>query len=352
MSLASLAHSEHKPRARIPGFRISHRMQPLQMSSGDLVADRRASYAEMLFEAGDRAAAADLVREALSLVPGWAAGWFRLGEMLAAQGNAGAAADAWREVLRLDPQDRLGATLQLSLLGLAEGIDAPPAGFVEALFDQYAPEFDGALVEKLGYRVPELLSAAVLGAGGGPFAHVLDLGCGTGLMGERLARVASFLEGVDISAAMLRRAGAKQIYGRLVKADLNLMEFPAGIDLVTAADVFMYVGAMDAVVARVAAALPAGGLFAFSVEEHAGDEDFVLRPSRRYAHSQVGLRRLLARGGFDIVSLDQAAIRTDRGQPVGGLIVVARRTRDLAPAAGAAPQRSDQGEERELSVPH
>jgi predicted TPR repeat methyltransferase len=299
-------------------------MQPLQLSSGDLVADRRASYAEMLFEAGDHIAAAELMRETLSLVPRWAAGWFRLGEILAEADRAGEAADAWREVLRLDPEDRLGAMLKLSLTGFADGIDAPPAGFVEALFDQYAPEFDGSLLEKLEYRVPELLSGAILRAEGGPFAHVLDLGCGTGLMGERLARVASFLEGVDISSNMLKRAEAKQIYGRLVKADLNLLEFPAGVDLVTAADVFMYVGAMDAIVPRISAALPAGGVFAFSVEHHPGPEDFVLRPSRRYAHSEAYLRRLLRESGFDIGSLERATIRMDRGEPVEGLIVVGR----------------------------
>lgn len=300
-------------------------MQPLQLSSGDLVADRRASYAEMLLESGDLSAASDLLRDTLALVPRWTAGWFRLGDMLAEADRIGDAADAWREVLRLDPEDRLGATLKLSLAGFAEGIDAPPAGFVEVLFDQYASEFDASLLEKLEYRVPELLGAAILRAEGGPFAHVLDLGCGTGLMGERLAHAASFLEGVDISANMLKRAEAKQIYGRLVKADLNLMEFAAGPDLVTAADVFMYVGAMDAALPRIAAALSAGGIFAFSVEQHAGEEDFILCPSRRYAHSQSYLRRLLAATGFDIVSLEQAAIRTDRGEPVDGLIAVARK---------------------------
>lgn len=315
-------------------------MLPLQLSSGDLVADRRASYAEMLFEAGDRAAAADLMREALALAPGWAAGWFRLGEMLAEADRGADAADAWREVLRLDPEDRLGATLKLSLTGFADRIDAPPAGFVEALFDQYAPEFDGSLLEKLEYRVPELLSAAILRAAGGSFAHVLDLGCGTGLMGERLVRAASFLEGVDISANMLKRAEAKHIYGRLVKADLNLLDFPAGVDLVTAADVFMYVGAMDAVLPRVAAALPAGGIFAFSVEHHAGPEDFVLRPSRRYAHSEAYLSRLLAENGFEIVSLEKAAIRMDRGEPVEGLMVVGRIS--LSSTAGAAATRQDE----------
>lgn len=301
-------------------------MLPLQLSSGDLVADRRASYAQMLFEAGDHLPAAELMREALALAPDWAAGWFRLGEMLAEAGELAAAADAWREALRCDPDDRLGATLKLGLIGAAEGINAPPAGFVEALFDQYAAEFDASLIEKLDYRVPELLADAITRAAGHAFAHLVDLGCGTGLMGERLARIASFLEGVDLSARMLKRAEAKGIYGRLVKADLNLFEFPAGADLVTAADVFMYVGALDRIVARIAAALPEGGVLAFSVERHEGAGDFVLHPSRRYAHSEAYLRRLLATNGFDVLSLDEATIRMDRGEPVAGLIVVARRT--------------------------
>jgi len=308
-------------------------MLPIQLSSGDLVADRRASYAEMLFDGGDHAAAADLMRDAVALAPGWVAGRFRLGEMLESAGRLAEAADAWREALRLDPDDRLGATLKLGLVGAAE-IDAPPAGFVEALFDQYAPEFDGSLLEKLEYRVPELLVEAIAAAGYERFAHALDLGCGTGLMGERLARIASFLEGVDISAGMLKRAEARQIYGRLLKGDLNLMIFPEGVDLVTAADVFMYVGAMDAIVSRIAAALPAGGVFAFSVEHHDGPEEMVLRPSRRYAHSRAYLRRLLEGSGFDTVSLEAAAIRTDRGEPLEGLIVVARKK---AMAGAAAP---------------
>jgi predicted TPR repeat methyltransferase len=228
-------------------------------------------------------------------------------------------------VLRLDPADRLGATLRLGLMGVVGGIDAPPAGFVEALFDQYASEFDAALLEKLEYRVPELLADAIARAVPGGFSHLVDLGCGTGLMGERLARSVSFLEGVDISANMLKRAEAKQIYGRLARADLNLFEFPVGMDIVTAADVFMYVGALDGLVVRIATALPAGGTFACSVEHHGGPEDFVLRPSRRYAHSEAYLRRLLGNSGFDILSLESAAIRTDRGEPIEGLIVVARR---------------------------
>lgn len=299
-------------------------MKPLPLSSGDLLADRRADYAEMLFDSGDHAAAAELMLGALELAPGWAMGWFRLGEMQEAAGALGEAAEAWRMALKLDAADRPGAALKLELIGQAPASAGPPGAFVEALFDQYAGSFDQSLVGKLAYRVPELLFGAIRAGGERRFEQAIDLGCGTGLMGERLRPITGFLEGHDISSAMLKKAEAKKVYDRLVKSDLQSPSLPAAsADLVTAADVFMYVGALDAVVAGAAATLLPGGIFAFSVEKHDGAEDFVLRPSRRYAHSQAYLRRLLDAHGLSVASLAAAPIRTDRGEPVEGLIVVA-----------------------------
>ena len=299
-------------------------MKPLQLSSGDLLADRRHDYAERLFASGDHAAAAELMRGALELAPDWALGWFRMGEMHEAAGALDQAAEAWRMAQKLDPDDRAGAALKLELIGRAPASAEPPGAFVEALFDQYAQTFDKALVEKLDYRVPEFLAAAIAKSGHPRFAHALDLGCGTGLMGERLRPIATFLEGCDISAAMLKKAEAKGTYDRLFKADLQTLALPAGeADLVTAADVFMYVGALDRIVAAVADGLSANGLFAFSVEKHDGPEDFVLRPSRRYAHSEPYLHKVLSAGGLTFASLETGIIRQDRGEAVRGFIVVA-----------------------------
>jgi predicted TPR repeat methyltransferase len=157
------------------------------------------------------------------------------------------------------------------------------------------------------------------------FAHAVDLGCGTGLMGESLRGSVSYLAGVDLSAAMLKKAAAKRIYDRLDKADLAKLALPGGEkpDLVTAADVFMYVGALDGIFARVAAMLAPGGFFAFSVEKHDGPEPMLLRPTRRFAHSEAYLRELLAANGFSILSLSSAIIRQDAGGPIEGLLVVA-----------------------------
>lgn len=301
-------------------------MKPLQTSSGDVLADRRADYAEMLFGSGDHAAAAELMLGALELAPHFALGWFRLGEMHEAAGDMQAAAKAWRKALELEPEDRFGAGLKLELIGEAGPGGAPPSAFVEALFDQYAPKFDDSLVNRLAYNVPALLDAAIRAAHPGRFPSVIDLGCGTGLMGEKLRPLCDHLEGYDISAGMLRIARDKAVYDRLVKADLQALAYEGEwVDLITAADVFMYIGELEKVVATAASMLREGGVFAFSVEHLRGKGDLILQPSRRYAHSETYVRSVLTNNALTPLSLETHMIRQDRGQPIEGLIVIARK---------------------------
>ncbi|MFC3060624.1 class I SAM-dependent DNA methyltransferase [Paenirhodobacter populi] len=294
-------------------------MTPMSFSSGDLIADRRADYAEALLTAGDAAAAADLYLQALDIAPGWTAGWFRLGEIREAHRLPDAAA-AYERALALDPSDVLGARLRLDLIADPRWAETMPSAFVEALFDQYAGHFDEKLVGALGYRAPQLLRAGLAGR----YARALDLGCGTGLMGAELRAIAGNLEGWDISAEMLREAGAKGIYDRLEKVDLaRLAGADRQWDLITAADVFAYVGALERVVGWVALALAPGGTFAFTTEACPGD-DFILQGSRRYAHSETYLRGLLDQAGFT-ARFGRDTVRMDRGAPIEGLVVFARR---------------------------
>jgi predicted TPR repeat methyltransferase len=307
-------------------------MKPLPASSGDVIADRRADYAEMLFADGEHAAAAELMLGALELAPGWAMGWFRLGEFHEMAGALAEAGRAWRMTLQLEPADWPGAALKLQLIGAASAADAPPSAFVEALFDRYAEKFDEALVNTLGYRGPEVIARAIHDvAPDRKFGRAIDLGCGTGLMGERLRPLVGHLEGHDISAAMLRKARARKIYDGLVKSDLQHLTLEAqSADLITAADVFIYVGALERVAATVNSALLPGGLFAFSVEKHDGPDDFILRETRRYAHSEDYVRKTLRNAGMDIIEQSTETIRKDRAEPVAGLFVLAQpRSGDL-----------------------
>jgi len=295
------------------------------LSSGDPAADRRVDFALMLSAEGDFSGAAETLLSALEIVPGWALGWYQLGEFYEAAGDNGAAIAAWRTALSLDPADHSGASLKLALAGAESDAAAMPGAFVEMLFDQYASKFDEALVNGLGYRAPVLLEAAIRATGRDRFSLALDLGCGTGLMGERLRPMCDRLEGIDISAEMLRKARDKGIYDRLEKADLqSFSNAGSSLDLVTAADVFMYLGALDGIFANVSRLLAPDGLFAFSVERLDAADGFALQPSRRYAHSEAYLRRLLAESGLTLVSIRTERIRDDRKEPVQGLIVVAR----------------------------
>jgi predicted TPR repeat methyltransferase len=300
-------------------------------SSGDVIADRRADYARMLAEGGDHAAAADLMSQALELAPEWAAGWDQIGSYYEKAGDVSNAIAAWRRLEALDDDGIFGARLKLAAHDAGAAGEGTAVGYVEALFDQYAPKFEEALVGKLGYRVPEILDQMVdetmAGLGIERFAKAIDLGCGTGLMGERLRRKVDFLEGVDISAAMIAETARKGIYDQLQKAELvaALNARRAEADLMTAADVFIYCGALQPVLAALVPALKPGGLVAFSLEAHDGEEAQFLRPSLRYAHGVAATRDALVVAGLDVLRFETAVLRYDRGEPITGMLIVAQR---------------------------
>jgi len=285
----------------------------------------------MLADSGDLAAAAELMDQALEIAPDWAAGWDLLGSFHEKLGNVAAAISAWRRLEALDDDGVFGARLKLAAHNAGAAGEGTAVSYVEALFDQYAPQFEEALVGKLGYRVPDMLDEMVTqcaaGLGIERFAKALDLGCGTGLMGEKLRARVDYLEGVDISAAMIAETARKGIYDNLQKAELvaALNARRAEADLMTAADVFIYCGALQPVLAALVPALKPGGLVAFSLEAHDGEEAHFLRPSLRYAHGVQATRDALVVAGLEVLRFETAVLRFDRGAPITGILVVAQR---------------------------
>nr|WP_304622652.1 methyltransferase domain-containing protein [Pelagibacterium xiamenense] len=159
------------------------------------------------------------------------------------------------------------------------------------------------------------------------FARALDLGCGTGLMGERVRKHVSHLEGVDLAAGMVAETARKGIYDAVRQGELlsYLGTVRGGVDLITAADVFLYCGDLAPIFAAAFGVLAPGGLLVFSLEKHAGAEACVLQASLRYAHGRGAVEEGLRSAGFDCLQIAEDTIRTDRGQPVTGLLFVARR---------------------------
>jgi predicted TPR repeat methyltransferase len=305
---------------------------PLFQSSGDLIADRRFAIAQELLARDDLAGAADLLLQAIEAAPRFVSAWFALGELRQKAGARDDAIAAFQQVCALDAEDRLGAGLHLVRLGALAPGDMPSA-YVRTLFDQYAPRFDAALTEGLGYRGPAVLRdaiAAACTAAARPlwFDAALDLGCGTGLAGAALRPLVDTLAGVDLSERMLALAREKTLYDRLETGDLvQFLHAEARAQrryaLIVAADVFAYVAWLPPVVAAAAQVLAPGGLIAFTVETHPGD-DVILGEKLRYAHSATHVRAAVAGAGLTLVALTEASTRSEAGVPVPGLVVVAR----------------------------
>jgi predicted TPR repeat methyltransferase len=299
------------------------------VSSGDVIIDRRFAWARESLAAGDEAGSADLVEQVLELAPGYAPAWFLLGEAREELGQREGAIDAFRKALEHDPADRQGATLRLIRLG-AQVSGAMPLGYVQALYDGYAPRFEHSLVGGLGYRAPDLLLRAVrTHAGERRFATTLDLGCGTGLAGAAFRPHCEWLVGVELSTAMLAKARAKGHYDRLIASDISVFlanEAAQGTryELIVAADVLIYVDALAPLLSAAAHVLAPSGLIAFDVETHDG-EGTILRDTLRYAHTAVQVCTAVAAAGLRLVSLNAAVSRNEKGAPVPGLVVVAER---------------------------
>jgi predicted TPR repeat methyltransferase len=304
----------------------------LFLSSGDVLADRRYERAKDYAAEGDRAAAIDLLMQALERAPSFASAWFALGELRAEADDRAGAIEAFRAVLSADPSDRHGAALHLARLGAADVAAAMTPGYVRSLFDQYAPNFDQALVEGLGYRGPALLREALRAAAAARrrsfhFARALDLGCGTGLVADALRENCGTIIGVDLSPSMASAARRKGVYADIVIGDLTdfVVAQPAGsCDLIVAGDALVYLADLAPVCHACARALAPDGLFAFTTETHPGS-GVVLGEKLRYAHGADHVRTALAAAGLVPITFDDVSTRSENGVPVPGLLVIAAR---------------------------
>jgi predicted TPR repeat methyltransferase len=299
------------------------------MSSGDMLADRRFDFARDLQLRGDLVAAADLFVQATDLAPGFATAWFTLGEVREQLGDHEGAILAFRNAQMTDPGDRNGAGLRLMRLGAVE-ISAMPSTYVSALFNQYAPKFEAALADDLGYRGPALLFKAVLAVRAAArrpafFKRAIDLGCGTGLAARAFAAQTDEIIGIDLSAKMIELANATGLYATLEVAEVveGLRGKPdASADLILAADVMVYVHDMAPLLKEAARVLAPGGLLAFTAETHSG-EGVVLGAGLRYAHSDAAIRAAVEATGLALHHLEAASARNEGHAPAPGLVAVA-----------------------------
>lgn len=217
----------------------------------------------------------------------------------------------------------------LEALSGNETITAAPASFVTTLFDQYAPYYD-AHMAALQCAVPERIHEHYLRYMGheADSVVVLDLGVGTGKLGELLKPYASKLIGVDMSSQMLNKARIKNIYAALHQDDIvRYLQYEVSlqsIDCIVAADSLLYIGDLAALIEAVACALKPGAYFIFNVEK-ADDGQYHLESSGRFSHSAEYIDALLVAHQFEIRHFEEQVLRHQHDTPVMGYLYVTSR---------------------------
>jgi SAM-dependent methyltransferase len=141
------------------------------------------------------------------------------------------------------------------------------AGFYEADLARIHDAGFGDFARDAGDGIVAMLAEAGIDGG-----LVVDLGCGSGILAERLAAAGYEVLGVDLSADMLAIARKRVPSARFVEASAFDFELPACAAVTATGEVLGYAAdersgrdALAAVFVRAHAALAPGGLLAFDL---------------------------------------------------------------------------------------
>jgi predicted TPR repeat methyltransferase len=267
------------------------------------------------------------LRRTVELQPDYAQAYEALGSLLYKLNRAAEAAEVYRGWIRCEPHNPIARHMLAAAGGDAVPTRAAPA-YVSTLFDGFAASFDESLAA-LGYRAPQLVCEMLV-------LHplyqsrdmkVLDAGCGTGLCGPLLRSSARSLVGVDLSERMLERARERGVYDELHGADLvdYLKGSECAFDAIICADTLCYFGELTEVSRAAASALRGSGVFIFTVEASSESPPFQLQAHGRYAHRGDYVREALGTAALEVLTMENAVLRKERGADVMGWVTAGRR---------------------------
>jgi predicted TPR repeat methyltransferase len=265
--------------------------------------------------------------QALAHDPELAEAWSQLAHVQRDMGQTAQAIVGYQRAMQLGADPELHR-YYLAALSPQQSVVNAPAAYVQTLFDQYANDFEAHLVGQLGYQGHRVLLEQLPVPPGTRFERVWDLGCGTGLCGQLIRPHAVHLSGVDLSSAMLDKARALGVYDNLHAQELVdfLKQGAELVDLVLAADVFIYVGHLEAVFEALGSRVRPGGWLAFTVEEADPGQAVQLHSTLRFAHALTYLQGLAAQHGWQWARMHRAPLRLDQANPLMGAYVYLQKT--------------------------
>jgi|GEM_PF-2478104 len=258
--------------------------------------------------------------------------YYNLGNLYLSQGAFESANKAYHKALQLEPNN---LELQFIMSALdPETYSVPhhtPSSFVKNLFNQYAPYYDQHLKQTLNFQVPQLIinlleTNNILGENNA--INTLDIGCGSGLIGDLFAANKDInLVGIDISDKMLELTKAKGRYKELIQADVQSLEpIDQHFQLIIASDIIPYLGDLNNFFNFCNKQLDHGGHLCFSYESLNPDLDvkFQLEKTLRFKHAHEYIAEMLTNNNFKLVTIENAILRTNHKEPIYGEIILAQ----------------------------
>jgi predicted TPR repeat methyltransferase len=271
---------------------------------------------------GQRDKARSCFERALHCKPGNADTHYNLGLLCSDAGERDGAALHFHRCLECDPDDSRGVKMLLAHLGLAIVPERTPQAHLLNLYDVRSRFWD----RESSYFGHALVAEGLQQHARTANLDILDIGCGTGLVGALVRPLAGKLDGVDISPAMLEKARDKGVYDRLDQADLVtfMSGHPDSYDAVLGAATLIHFGNLHAVFQAAAMCLRDGPDFAVASNDR-------LAQSGCYTHSAGYVDRLAPQSGFSVQMRKKIIHEHDQNDnPIPGMLVVLRRDEQAA----------------------
>lgn len=270
--------------------------------------------------------AASHYRQAIDSQPDKASYYANLGNIYRETNEPTEALSCYKEALKRDPELAVAKHFIAALENKTP--EKASEEYVAKVFDEYADHFDSHLAA-LEYRTPQILRDMVGEAlpGSKNNLRILDLGCGTGLCGPLFSDISSYLAGVDLSPKMVAKTKERGVYDLVTTGDIEeaLESTPTPFDLIIAADVFVYIGALERIFQATAERLSPGGWFCFSTEKLSEDSSYVLRSSGRFAHSDDYIISLASKMNFKLHTNQSTTLRLEKNHPITGSLWLYKR---------------------------
>ena len=224
---------------------------------------------------------------------------------------------------------------------------------VEALFEDYASNFESSLVDELGYnafhRMRRGFDRALAQENESTekkFLKVVDAGCGTGLAGVEFRNISQSLIGIDLSQKIIEHAKTKRpgLYDSFQTGDIKpiLRDYAKQpISLLVAADTFIYFNDLTDLFASMKDGIEEGGYAVFSLENVSEESEarlnaivpqwrWQLTPSGRVAHRKEYVEDIAKANSFQTILYDKLDnFRAEKGEGVRGHLFVLRKDSSL-----------------------